>query len=168
MVNILNLLRQTDIFDGMTTTQLELAAGICTERAFSTGEIIFGEGETGDELFVVAQGEVEIFITPDMVYPDVSDAQEETIVTALKCGQSFGEMTLVDQGLRSATARATQKNTRVVVFQSNCLKQLCEEYPLFGYRLMFNVAADMASKMRTTTSLLRQELTRKKPGGYGV
>ena len=84
--------------------------------------------------------------------------KKETAVARLRRGQSFGEVALVDEGLRSATARAAQKETRLLVIQRDKLIMLCETYPQLGYRLMYNLAADLAMKIRNTDLRIREQL----------
>jgi len=158
MNGIVNILRQTDIFYGMNPTQLELIASLCSERTFDVGEIIFPEGVASDELYVIVQGEVEIQINPALVSARTDQPLPSATIAVLRRGQCFGEIALVDQGVRSATARSAQKNTRVLVLESQKLLGLCETYPELGYRLMANLAADMALKMRNTDLLIREEL----------
>ncbi len=158
MAQYIHVLKQTDIFYGMTATQLELVSNLCQERSYSAGDIIFPEGAASDELYVIIQGEVEIQVNPSLVgKPDTSGRLPSTIAT-LRRGQSFGEIALVDQGLRSATAMASQNNTRVLVLPSEKLRYLCQTYPPFGYLLMYNLAVDLALKMRSTDLLIREEL----------
>jgi CRP-like cAMP-binding protein len=84
--------------------------------------------------------------------------KKETAVARLRRGQSFGEVALVDEGLRSATARASQKDTRLLIIQREKLIILCETYPQLGYRLMYNLAADLAMKIRNTDLRIREQL----------
>ena len=158
MSNIVNTLRQTDIFYGMNATQLELIGNLCVEHTFDAGEIIFPEGAANDELYVIVQGEVEIQVNPALVSARTDRPLPSSTIAVLRRGQCFGEIALVDQGVRSATARAAQKNTRVLVLESKQLLGLCETYPELGYRLMANLAADIALKMRNTDLLIREEL----------
>jgi CRP-like cAMP-binding protein len=102
---ITTVLKQADIFYELSATQLELVASICEEKTYQTGDLIFGENTTGDELYVIANGEVEIQVDPSLVGAD-STAGPQRIAT-LRRGQSFGEVALVDQGVRSAAARCS-------------------------------------------------------------
>jgi CRP/FNR family cyclic AMP-dependent transcriptional regulator len=156
MPNYTNVLRQTDILYGMTPTQLEMVGKLCQERSYRAGEIIFPEGTSSDELFIIMQGEVEIVVKPELINESSAKVQTTPIAT-LRRGQSFGEVALVDRGLRSATALASQNDTRLLAVPSDQLLQLCETYPQFGYRLMLNLAADLALKIRSTNSLIRSE-----------
>jgi CRP/FNR family transcriptional regulator, cyclic AMP receptor protein len=154
MNNVVNFLKQSDIFYQFTPTQLELVANLCQEVVFNAGDLIFQENSSSKELYVIAQGEVDIFINRGMGNAE----KKESAVARLRRGQSFGEVALVDEGLRSASARASQKDTRLLIIQREKLIILCETYPHLGYRLMFNLAADLAMKIRNTDLRVREQL----------
>lgn len=158
MPSYVNYLKQADILYQMTPTQLEMVGTICQERAYNAGEIIFPEGAGSDELYIIIQGEVKIVVKPTLINNDPHRQPSTNTIASLRQGQSFGEVALVDRGLRSATALAAQNNTRLLVIPSNRLLQLCETYPQFGYRLMHNLAADLALKIRNTNLRFREEL----------
>ncbi len=147
MSNLVNFLKQSDIFYQFTPTQLELVASLCQEVVFNAHEIIFHENSGSKELYVIAQGEVDILINRGAAG---DTDKQETTVALLRRGQSFGEVALVDEGLRSASACAVQNDTRLIVIQRDKLIMLCETYPQLGYRLMYNLAADLAMKIRNT------------------
>ena len=154
MNNMVNFLNQSDIFYQFTPTQLELVANLCQEVVFNAGDLIFQENSSSKELYVIAQGEVDILINRGIGNIE----KKETAVARLRRGQSFGEVALVDEGLRSASARASQKDTRLLIIQREKLIILCETYPQLGYRLMYNLAADLAMKIRNTDLRIREQL----------
>ena len=156
--SIINFLKQSDIFYQFSATQLELVANLCNEVVLQEGEVIFRENSEGKELYVIAQGEVDILLTPALVGGPASNGQKETSIATLRRGQSFGEIALVDEGLRSATARVTQKDTRLLIISRDKIIMLCETYPQLGYRLMNNLAADLAMKIRNTDLRVREQL----------
>ncbi len=155
MNNIVNFLKQSDIFYQFTPTQLELVANLCQEVVFNTDEVIFQENSSSKELYVIMQGEVDILINRGVTG---SLNKSETAVARLRRGQSFGEVALVDEGLRSASARSAQKDTRLLVIPRDKIIMLCETYPQLGYRLMYNLAADLAMKIRNTDLRIREQL----------
>jgi len=65
---------------------------------------------------------------------------------------------LVDEGLRSASACAAQKDTHLLIISRDKLIMLCDTYPQLGYRLMYNLAADLAMKIRNTDLRIREQL----------
>ncbi|MGB8214663.1 MAG: cyclic nucleotide-binding domain-containing protein [Anaerolineales bacterium] len=157
MSEITNFLKQADIFYQLTPTQLEMVANVCQERTYGMGEIILDEGASSKELYIIAHGEVEILVNPAVVGGPEAPRSLVTI-SILRRGQSFGEIALVDEGLRSATVRAAQKDTHLLILARDRLMMLCETYPQLGYRLMYNLAADLAMKIRNTDLRIREAL----------
>ncbi len=153
-----NYLRQTDIFYQFSETQLKIVAELCQERTLETGEFVFFEGAKSDELYIIVHGVVDILVDPALVSDKPGQDLDPVTIATLRRGQSFGEIALVDQGLRSATARIAHDNTRLLIIPSLKLMAACETYPELGYRLMLNLAADLALKIRSTGLLVREEL----------
>lgn len=157
MSNLVNFLKQSDIFYQFTPTQLELVANLCQEVVFDANQTIFHENNGSKELYVIVQGEVDILINRGTT-GSLNNNKNGTVIARLRRGQSFGEVALVDEGLRSASARAAQKETRLLVIPRDKIVMLCETYPQLGYRLMYNLAADLAMKIRNTDLRIREQL----------
>lgn len=153
-MSVVSTLRQADIFYGFTLTQLELIASISTEHSYAQWEIVFEENTTGSELYVIAQGEIDIQVRP-AAKGKRAPASPQTIAR-LRRGQSFGEIAAIDQGVRSARALVTQPETRLVVIPRDRLMLMCDAYPHMGYRLMRNLAADLAMKLRNADLKIRE------------
>jgi CRP/FNR family transcriptional regulator, cyclic AMP receptor protein len=156
MSEFINSLKQSDIFYQFTQTQLELVANLCQEKTFGSGEIIFEENNSSKELYVVIQGEVNILVNPGIV--TTQGSAEKVSIAVMRRGQSFGEIAVVDEGLRSATAQAKGKGATLLVIPRDKLIMLCETYPQLGYRLMYNVAADLAMKIRNSDLRVREKI----------
>lgn len=154
MSSLVNFLKQCDIFYQFTPAQLELVANICQETTYNDGDLIFQENSGSKELYVILQGEVDILINRG----GEGANHKQTAIARLRRGQSFGEVALVDEGLRSASARVTQKDTRLLLIQREKLITLCEAYPQLGYRLMHNLATDLAMKIRGAELRVREQL----------
>jgi len=155
--SIVNFLKQCDIFYQFTPTQLELVANICQEAVYQKDDLIFRENSDSKELYVIVQGEVDIIVDPSLVGTQENGVENRVIAT-MRRGQSFGEVALVDEGLRSASACASQKDTHLLIIPRDKLIMLCDTYPQLGYRLMYNLAADLAMKIRNTDLRIREQL----------
>jgi CRP/FNR family transcriptional regulator, cyclic AMP receptor protein len=153
---VVNFLKQSDIFFQFTPTQLELVANICHEVTYQKDDLIFKENTSSKELYIIIQGEVNIVVDPSLI--SVSDGVTTRTIATMRRGQSFGEVALVDEGLRSASACAAQNDTRLLIIPRDKLIMLCETYPQLGYRLMYNLAADLAMKIRNTDLRIREQL----------
>jgi CRP-like cAMP-binding protein len=164
----IDILRRTDIFYDLSAAQLEMLASICDERIVKLGDIIFEENNQGDEMFIIARGAVEILVDPSIVGGPGAKKRGSMPVTiaTLRSGQTFGEITLVDQGLRTASARCAETETQLLAIQRGKFIKLCDTYPEMGYRVMRNIAADLAFKIRGSDLAIREQLLwRPRPSG---
>ncbi|MFP4321588.1 MAG: cyclic nucleotide-binding domain-containing protein [Anaerolineales bacterium] len=154
-------LARAELFEGWDDILLELVASISEERTYQRGDLIFAENSPGDELYVIVSGEITIQVNPGMIEqrdPDATMGPYQTIAT-LRAGQNFGEVALLDQGLRSAAAVCTDFDTHVIAIPRDRLLVMCENVPRLGYALMYNLAADLAMKIRNTDIQIRAVLT---------
>ena len=159
-MNYINVLKRTDIFFDLSDEFLDMVAGVCRDASFRMGEMVFEEQSANSELYIIADGEVEIVVDPSFIEATQIASQSITVDT-LRAGQAFGEIALVDQGLRSAGARSASDRTRLLVVPSAKLLELCEQYPEVGYRVMRNVAAELALKMRSVNLTRREQMLRR-------
>ena len=98
--------------------------------SFSAGQTIFAEGTSGDVLYVVKDGEVEVRV-------------HDRVVETVGPGGIVGEMALIDQGPRSASAVAKTDCTLVPVNETR-FKFLVQQVPAFSLEVM----RVMASRLR--------------------
>lgn len=152
------ILKETEIFWGIDEQRLERIGDLCQEHSYRSGEVIFAENSSSDELYLITHGEVEILVDPALVSEEKHPQSEPIRIALFQRGQSFGEVALVDQGLRSAMARSASPATRVLVIPRQALMQLCEQDPILGYELMRNLATDLATKLRGTDFQIRDQL----------
>lgn len=103
---------------------------------FAAGQTIFNEGEPGDVMYVIQEGEVEILIHGRLI---------ETVGS----GGVIGEMALIDATARSATAVA-KTDTRLVPLDENRFKIYVHNTPFFAIQVM----RVMASRLRHMDELL--------------
>ena len=94
---------------------------------YGVGDVIFEEGSTGRELYVVLGGEVEI--------AKVNGGRKTVIITLGK-GEFFGEMAVIDGSSRSATAIAATSGTRVMRINHARFVYLVSQQPAFALMIM--------------------------------
>jgi CRP/FNR family transcriptional regulator, cyclic AMP receptor protein len=94
---------------------------------FDVGHVIFEEGSTGRELYVVLDGQVEIAKV---------DGPNKTVIVTLGKGEFFGEMAVIDGSSRSATAIAAAPNTRVMRINHARFVYLVSQQPAFALMIM--------------------------------
>jgi CRP-like cAMP-binding protein len=151
------LLEQVDIFEDLNPNQLKLIDDICSEKAFSQGDVIFEENSPSQEFYIIMDGEVEIQIDPDTI-GDGTDAHQPSTIAVLRRGQSFGEVAIVDPGVRSASARCGSKTCKLLVINRGDFIKLLESDYNVGYIVMRNFAVDLSLKIRQTNLIVRESL----------
>ncbi len=92
-------LRECRLFAGLDEPILGMVAAALRPRRFRRGETIFHVDDPGDALFIVTSGRVKITIPP-------GDGSDSAILTTIAPGGFFGELALLDDAPRSATAVA--------------------------------------------------------------
>ncbi len=117
-----DLLAQTELFKELEPVALGHLADAASEREVRKGETIFSEGEAGDALYVVAAGLVKVFVT--------SDDGEEMLLVTLRPPDVFGELSLMDEGHRSASAEAIEKTSLIVLTRPVFLEVLRDNHQL--------------------------------------
>jgi CRP-like cAMP-binding protein len=155
-LSVAAVLSTAELFDTLTPTQLELIASICEVKTYANGEILLEENEDSDDLYIIGRGGVEILMNPGVVGDEQDTQTAPVFLTELREGQVLGEVALVDQGSRSATAKISQDNTTLLRIPRERLMLLCNTYPDLGYKMMKNLAADLAFKIRSTDLTVRQ------------
>jgi CRP-like cAMP-binding protein len=137
----LQLLGRSDLFVAFDEDGLRrLLAGARSQR-YERNDVIFTEGDPGDELFVVRSGRIAI----GRRSPD----GRESLVALMEHGDLFGEMPLFDDGDRSASARALEPS-QLLGIPYSLVRAALDARP----ELLWNVVGLLAGRLRSTDSAL--------------
>jgi CRP-like cAMP-binding protein len=144
-----DLIRQAAIFADLDDEELDAVAEICKEQQFKFGQTIFKEGEPGNRLFIIANGEVRIS-------RDVPGSGEEAL-TVLKPGACFGEMAVLDRSERSTDAIANTDCTLLTITRPD-FEMLLDFNRELGYKILWSVVRLLCERLRITNDNLRSFL----------
>ncbi len=147
-MQIAQLLKKVKLFNGLSDSQIERVAKICQEQSFNAGDIILKEQTRSDDMYIIREGLVEIIVGVEQATSRMPDVSGEMTIVNLGKGQVFGEMALVDRGLRAATVRCVADNTTLYAIKREDLMCLCEEDTRLGFIVMMNIAAALSLKLR--------------------
>src|SRR5574343_129159 len=117
-------------------------------QPYQAGEVVFQEGDIGKEMFVVVSGCVEI-------YRQAPEGASKVLAT-LSSGEMFGEMALVAEGRRFASARATEDDTRLVCIDQARFVYLVSQQPAFALSVIRMMAQRLsgAGQQATATAVM--------------
>ena len=122
------LLSQLALFSGFNRQDLRHIRPLLYHRKYRPGERIFSQGEVGSGMYILQRGSV------DIIHEDEDEGTSQ-LLQRLTEGDFFGELALLSDVLRSATAIAYEKSEILVLFQAD-LFDMIERQPELGVRLI--------------------------------
>ena len=140
-MELIQLLAEIDLFNGLHSEELLAIAAICHQKTFQHHAVIARQGELSDELYIIASGFVEVLLE------DMATTTNQPVVH-LGSGQIIGEISLLDQGPRSATLKSISDLTIVYMIHRRDFEALCATNEKIGYIVMRNLALDLSFKLR--------------------
>lgn len=145
----LELIKQSAIFADLTDDELSHITEICEEQKFKSGATLFKEGEPGNRLYIIADGEVRIS-------RDIPGSGEEAL-TVLKKGACFGEMSVFDRSVRSTDAIANKDCTLITITRSD-FEIMLDFNRDIAYKILWSVVRMLSERLRITNDNLRSFL----------
>ncbi len=140
-------LRNVPIFQLLDNDELaELAAHI-DEQTFQPNQLIFKAGDPGNNMQIILSGTVQTYVT--------DDEGNKIIVGELGKGEMFGELSLLDNQPRSASAIATEP-TKTFIIDQDDLRRLFTKKP----EAAFDILNILGQRIRATDNLLRTRVAR--------
>lgn len=139
---IISLLRSLPIFNGLGDGEIRKMAHLFEQRLYRPNEVVFSKGGSGDEVFVVMRGNVEIRLD-----------EKSQAVASMSEGKIFGELAFLDGSPRIAWTVATQPSILLVVHR-DAFNQLVAREPHLGMLVIRNIALDLSQKLRSASMAL--------------
>jgi CRP-like cAMP-binding protein len=143
------LLKQAAIFADLDEGELQRVAEVCREQKFQGAETVFKEGEPGNRLYIIVEGEVRIS-------RNIPGSGEEALAV-LKKGSVFGEMAILDRSERSTDAIANADTLLLTISRSD-FELLMDFNRDIAYKVLWAVVRLLSSRLRTTNDNLRSFL----------
>jgi len=141
-------LKGISFFTEMSEYDLGQIAEITEEKNYAEGDVIIEERTSAERFFIICKGKIEI--------TKQFEDGEEFVLAVHSDGDFFGEMALLDEGLRSATARAVEPTTVLEITRPN-FETLLYKAPVVAYHII----RELSSRLRETGALLISFLQRR-------
>jgi CRP/FNR family transcriptional regulator, cyclic AMP receptor protein len=148
---------QSALFANLNEAQRRLIAMDMVERRYDPGDVIFYEGDPGQVLYLLAGGQVRIFVHGP-------DGSETSVILFGRPGEMFGELAVVDGLPRSATAVAMHHTTLYLLSRDNFRRHM-QQCPQFALNFLQELTLRVRYNTRQMDSLasltVPQRLARK-------
>lgn len=126
------------IFKGLGRVDFVHLMQVLQERTYLKDEVMFSEGDIGRALFIVLSGSVQIRRNIN---------GQDVVIATVNSGEIFGEMALLEEMPRTATAVAGEK-TRVFMLYKCRLDALLYEFPSIGVVVIHYLAQTLSARLR--------------------
>jgi CRP-like cAMP-binding protein len=126
------VLSKTALFGRLDSQTLGRLADASAARTYRHGQFLWFQGDVGDHLVVIVDGLIKVVVT--------SEQGDEMVLVTLGPPETVGELALIDQGPRSASAIAVETTT-VLMISHAALLQLVRTNPLLLDALLGSIGA---------------------------
>lgn len=140
-------LSQIHLFAQLDADEREVLAQVMSHRTIAPGERLFHSGDPGDSMFIVEKGSVELYVN--------DTTGQKIVLHTSQPGDFFGELSLLDGGSRTASAKALEETTLLVLDREDLL-QLFRKRP----DAALDMLAVMGRMTRKANALLRERVVR--------
>lgn len=146
---LLALVGRSQFFADFTREDIDLLAGYLRIYRARPQQALIREGETGDSMLLVIDGEVEIYKT------NVLGGQQ--YLTAVKPGATIGEMSMIDGAPRFATCIALRATTFGTLTRDD-MARIIHERPGLGAKILIKLVTLLSQRLRQTSAQLLNHL----------
>jgi pimeloyl-ACP methyl ester carboxylesterase/CRP-like cAMP-binding protein len=157
---VAQFLAHSSLGGNLNLAQRTRLAAQCRQYLYPAGADIARTDETGNELYIVKKGTVDVWSDPD----NPSQPERPRRVATMRPGDMVGEWAMLDQGLRTADLIAGEEGATVLGLTRERLLALCEDDAILGTRLLWNIATAMSQRARFVNWQLQRALQRQKRG----
>ncbi|MHB2150267.1 cyclic nucleotide-binding domain-containing protein [Calditrichota bacterium LG25] len=134
--DILTVLKRIPLFQDLSKKELRQLERILHQRTYRAGEVVFNEGDPGVGMYIIEEGEVRITLGKD-----------QRVLAVLSKGDFFGEMALLLEAPRTASAVASKPSILYGFFQPD-LFSILETYPRTGNKILLRLSQMIAERLR--------------------
>lgn len=142
-------LKKSSIFSNFSDSELECISKYFNRKVFSDKAIIFKENSQGKEFYLIEAGTVAIT-------KQVKEGTD-TVIARLVCGDCFGELTMFDDFCRTASARAQEKSSLLVISHDDLLNML-EKDSKMAAKFFFALLKILSHRIKQTNQALKEAI----------
>lgn len=134
-------LKQLSLFKELSDKELEVVMKKVFEKPYKKGSTLFVEGMSGEVLYIVTEGEVEV--------TKKTKTGGDTVLARIGPGEIVGEMSLIDSGMRTASGK-TSKDSKLVVVTKKSFNEILESDPAIAAKILMELLRVVNRRLRET------------------
>lgn len=144
--------KTSSLFRNLNAQELQEVLSIIRERRFPKDETIMHEGEQGDTLYMVAEGELGVSKSLTLKFGDGDFRKTEKVLTRYRPDDHaiFGEMALICQDSRSASIVA-RTDCLLLELKRDDFIRLIESNPRLGVKILLNLSEFLINRLRQSS-----------------
>ena len=140
-----------DVFANLSEDELAIVAQSLLRQAYREGDVVFREGDSGNELYILTKGSASVWLR-------LSGAERATRLITFSPGTVFGEVALLDQETRSATVEADEEMVCYVLTRDS-FEKLTTQHPSVAIKLLINLGRELSGRLRRANRTIFQLAT---------
>jgi CRP/FNR family transcriptional regulator, cyclic AMP receptor protein len=144
--SLAEILHNIPLFRDLTVKELKILERVVHIRTYEAGEAVFVETELGAGMYIIRTGRVDIVLN--------EKTERRLILAELEGGDFFGEMALLGDTSRSASAVARDRSELIGFFHPD-LVEIINIHPEVGAKISLGLAKTLAERLRYTNAQLR-------------
>ena len=144
--NIVDCLMEIPLFDGLRGTDLNTLAKHMNYFELEKNDILFREGDLGDFMCFILAGELQVL-------KESSESGQKILIATLTKNRSIGEMSVIDNTNRSATAKASARS-KIIALTKRGFDLIINENPKIGIIILKQISRLMSMNLRKTSTQL--------------
>ena len=151
-MDIEEILRQSTIFNMLKEDELADVKNIIREIRFHAGDVIMQEGDEGDTMYMVVQGEVGVSKSLTMKFGDDDFRTTDKVLTRIRADEYaiFGEMALIARDSRSATIVADTDCLLLEINRGDFVR-LIEDRPDLGVKILLKLSEQLIGRLKQSS-----------------
>lgn len=143
--SLYKILKKIPLFSDLTKGEIRKVSNILHDRKYLVDEYVFQMHQPGAAMFIIKKGKVKILFE--------SETEDDIQLAVLGEGDFLGELALLDNSPRSASAKALEKTEMLAIFRADLEKLLMTE-PVIGAKIVRQLAVVIGLRLKATNEQL--------------
>lgn len=149
----LQLIKKCPLFSELTKKEMSFLRELLHKRTYAEGEVVF-KPSSGTGVYILLNGRINI------LQGSPSSQEDPSLISSLKVGDFFGELSLVHKGAYRNMFAQSACNSKLLGFFQPDLQRVLENYPLMGIKILKKICTILSHRLQKAEQKILQIHTR--------